>query len=112
MLINNFLLALLLTIMIESIVAFFLGYRDKRLYITLILANIITNPALNYILALIYYMGMYRLYKPAEIFLEIAAVIIEWRLFVYALDRNSKSMLKLSLAINVSSFLAGLLIFR
>ena len=57
-------------------------------------------------------MGMYRLYKPAEIFLEIAAVIIEWRLFVYALDRNSKSMLKLSLAINVSSFLAGLLIFR
>ncbi|MDI6618408.1 MAG: hypothetical protein QME45_06990 [Clostridiales bacterium] len=52
------------------------------------------------------------MYKPAGIFLEIAAVIIEWRLFVYALDRNSKSMLKLSLAINVSSFLAGLLIFR
>lgn len=112
MLISNLLTALLLTIIIESLAAFLLGYRDKTLYITLALINIITNPLLNYILALVYYLGLYSLYGFAEIFLEAAVVIIEWRLLIYALGRESKSMFKLSLIMNISSYLTGLLIFR
>lgn len=104
----NFITALVLTEVIEISVAFLLGYRGKKFYAVLILINIITNPLLNCILMILYYFNINSIIITPV--LEVLVIIAEWRFFKYVLGRNEKSYLFLSVLINLSSYIIGLII--
>jgi hypothetical protein len=109
--IRDVLLALLLTEIVEIAVALFLGYRRPREIIAVFLVNLVTNPSLNYLLFLNEYFSIIRQRLPLILFSEVAVVLIEWALLVFALRGNKKSLFVLSFAMNTCSYLTGVLIF-
>jgi hypothetical protein len=110
--IYNLLSALVLTVLIESIIAGFLGYRTKSEIIAIICVNLITNPVLNYLLLLNYHFSIIKAEELLVLFLELSVVLVEWRLLVYALQQKSWQLFLLSLVMNSCSYLIGVLIFR
>jgi len=110
--ISNLFLALFLTIAIELIVSFILGFRNKKEIIAIILINIITNPVLNYLLLINNYFNIFKANVFIVLFLEVLIVLAEWKLLVYIIEGKSYKLLKLSFMINFCSYIAGVLIFR
>jgi hypothetical protein len=105
-------LALLLTIVVEGIVAWLFGLRSRRELLTITLINVITNPLLNYLITV---NSSLRLISQTNILiwcLEVIIVFAEWRPLVWVLKQNSQKMLLLSFVMNACSYGAGLLIFR
>ena len=111
-LINSYLLAPLLTIVIELIVALFFGFRRKIEIITIILINLLTNPILNYFLWVNDYFSFFKSNLLLTIFLVFIVVFIEWKLLAYVLQEKSNKLLKLSFAMNFCSYIAGVLIWK
>jgi hypothetical protein len=105
-------IALLITILVEATVAIVLGYRKKLEIATIILINIITNPLLNYLLFMTNYLGIIRVNTIGVLFLELIIVLVEWLLLRFVLQQDPKKLFVLSLAMNLCSYLAGVLIFR
>ena len=98
--------ALLLTLAIEIPVCLLMGIRKKGLWIVL-LANVMTNPAVNVLCLL----G--KRYTPLPVFaviavLEIAAVVVEW--IVYRLLTDARRPFLVSLVANAVSYGVGLLL--
>ncbi len=112
LLIYSLLSALVLTILIELVVAYFLGYRTKLEIIAIVCINSITNPVLNYLLLLNHHFSIIKAEELLVLFLELAVVLVEWRLLVYALQQKSWKMFLLSMVMNSCSYLMGVLIFR
>ena len=106
--IPNLIYALVSTLIIESFVLVILKYRNIKIFILEIIINTITNLSLNYFL-LTYSFESYILYIISVIVLEILIVLIEGFFYAIFLKKIKKS-LKLSLILNASSFLIGLLI--
>jgi hypothetical protein len=104
--------ALILTVVIEVIAAWLFGLRSKQELWTVLLINVITNPLLNYLIAVNGYFHMISQTKMLILCLEVVAVLVEWRLLVWVLRQGNKKMLVLSFVMNVASYFAGLLIFR
>lgn len=107
-------LALILTLVIECALCIVM-YRDKKTAYHVVLANILTNPAMNILLIGIYTIlrminlsGM--LYIPFLIIFEIVAVFVEYRVYSY-IGHDKKKSLILAITLNVISFTLGLLIF-
>jgi len=110
-LVNSFLFAPFLTIVIELVVALFFGLRKKVEIITIVFVNLLTNTILNYLLLANDQFSFFRMSLSVILFLELLVVLIEWRLLVYTLQEKSKKMLALSLVMNFCSYIAGVLIF-
>lgn len=104
--------ALVLTVAIETVVAIALGFRGKKDLVALALINTITNPLLNYLIAVNGYFHLVSQNTALTLVLESLVVIVEWRLLLHVLHRHSRSTFALSLLANASSFLIGLLILR
>jgi hypothetical protein len=104
--------ALLLTIVIEGIIAWLFGLRSKRELLTVLLINVITNPLLNYLITVNGYFHLISQTTVLVLCLEVVVVFAEWRLLVWVLAQSSRKMLLLSFVMNACSYLAGLLIFR
>lgn len=107
-----YIIALVLTILIEIVVAAFLGYKKKSEIIVVILINLITNPLLNYIL---FINGRFQIIQNTmmlTLVLEIIIVLVEWILLMFALQQNSKKLFVLSLTMNFCSYMVGILFFR
>jgi len=104
--------ALLLTIAIEVIVALLFGLRSKQELWTVVLINVITNPLLNYLITVNGYFHLISQTTILILCLEVAVVLVEWRLLVWVLRQSTKKTLLLSFVMNTCSYLAGLLIFR
>lgn len=103
----NYLTALILTIIIESITLYILGFKNKALYRNVIIANILTNPALNFLLFFtISYFREYYFYYI--LFCEMIVVIIEWLFLKVRLKNYNLPFFKISFIINATSFLLGL----
>lgn len=111
MLISPYLVALLLTILIEVFVALMFGFRSKNEILSVILVNLITEPVLNYFLLINSYFSLVTVNIQFLLLLETIVILVEWRLLVYALQRNSKRLLVLSLVMNLASFALGLSLF-
>ena len=109
--IREALLALLLTEFAEIAVALFLGYRRPRAIIVVFLVNLVTNPSLNYLLFLNDYFRIIRYHLLLILFSELAVVLVEWALLVFALRGNKKSLFVLSFTMNTCSYLTGVVIF-
>ncbi len=111
-LINNLLFPFFVTIAIETFVAFLFGYRDKFSIGIVILINVITNPAVNYLLLMdrVFHVLPYSL--AFIIILELGVVLVEWAILMYSFDNRSKGkLLLLSFIMNLSSFVLGALFF-
>lgn len=106
----RFAAAFAITYIVESAAAYALGYRGRLFYKLLFLINLISNPALNYILSLLYFFGLYSIYDAAEFILELSVVIFEWRILYSVFKKDYKKLLLLSAVMNGASFGAGLLL--
>ena len=101
---------LFLTIVIEECLSFILGKRGIHRLLAVLAVNTATNPVLNFILYVI------RLYITVPrigfivAFLEIAVVIIEWRIYVYLFPEDKRGALLYSLILNAASYLLGLIL--
>lgn len=107
---GRYLLALLLTLIIEAGAAYLLGFRTGRFLAALAAINVITNPALNYLLLVLAYLGREASFALI-VFLEILVVIVEWQLLVYVFRSPRGRFLSISILANGMSFLIGLLLF-
>ena len=97
------------TLIIEVIIAFLLHYRKKDL-LNVLLVNILTNPLLN---SLVIYINYYYGIKARNISLiisEIIVIYIEGLIYHKYLKNRRINGYILSLILNISSYLIGLLI--
>ena len=107
---GRYLLALFLTIAIEGGVAYLLGLRKRQSMLAVLAINVITQPALNYLLLLLGYLNV-NVTFTLILALEILVVLVEWQLLVYVLRAPKGRFLAVSFLANTLSFLVGLLLF-
>jgi hypothetical protein len=107
---GKYLLALLLTLVIEGGVAWLFGFRKGPSQLVVALINVITNPALNILLLVLAWLGM-NVTLWLVLPLEILVVLAEWGLLVYAFGSSKGKLFILSLVANAASFLAGVVLF-
>lgn len=107
---TRYLIALLLTVAVEGVVAYLLGFRRREFQLALAAINLVTNPMLNYSLAVLGYLGATVSLRLVVIF-EIVIVFAEWGMLVYTFSEPRKRFLLISIVGNAASFGAGLLLF-
>ncbi|HEX2994891.1 MAG TPA: hypothetical protein VHP14_08705 [Anaerolineales bacterium] len=107
---GRYLLALLLTILVEGCVAYLLGLRSRQSLLAVLAINVLTQPALNYLLLVLVYLNVNVTFMLI-IALEILVVILEWQLLVYIFRAPTRRFLAVSFLGNALSFLVGLLFF-
>lgn len=102
---------LTLTLATECIIAFILGVRGVRQYTVVVLMNLITNPLINIALRLVSdKLDLNRTMLYILIFILELAVVLSESLFLAKLSgRLPLKPLFLSLVLNLSSFMAGLI---
>lgn len=102
------LIPLALTLVIEPLFFFAIGYRDKRFFVICFLINFITNASLSLWNGLSY-LRVLDYHSESILVLEFVIVIVEG--FIYFIyDRKLIGFLW-SLAANAISFLIGLLVY-
>lgn len=107
----NYLLALILTLISELTVLRLFGYKRKIELVSVILVNLITNPLLNYIFLSNNYFGFLTVNIFTILLMEFIVVLVEWRLLVFALEKNAIKLFVLSLVMNFCSFMLGVILF-
>lgn len=104
----NYLISFLITLVIETTVAFLFGYKEKKFILAVFAVNLFTHPLLNYILILFASFDL-----PTNLllitFLEVLVIIAEAKLLEYAFEEQK--FLKLSIIMNTVSYLIGLILF-
>jgi len=105
----NFVLCLIITIVVEGILILLWYARWDYAYYS-ILCNIITNPMLNLLLYLLIWGLGSKFYIPALVMLEIIVVFVEAYIYKILCNFTKKEAFKLSLVLNISSYLIGLII--
>ncbi|MBQ6655640.1 MAG: hypothetical protein IJM79_08995 [Erysipelotrichaceae bacterium] len=110
---HNFVLPLALTILFECLACYLLGIRTPSDQLTVILANVITNPLLNLINYLMFHYGMSDGMRNAIIYaiLEPLVVVAEALIYRYNLNKDVNHWL-LSLIANILSITGGLLCLK
>jgi hypothetical protein len=108
-------IALVLTIAVEAPAAALLGYRTRHAIAIVALVNVATNPPLNFLLNVIMLYARSRsLADPpalvALVLLEVAVVLVEWRVLAWALPDLRRRALPVALAMNAASLAVGLAI--
>jgi hypothetical protein len=106
-----FLLALGLTILVEGLMMLALYRRLDFAYYT-VLGNLLTNPALNVLVALGVYVAGPTAYGPVLGALELLAVLVEAYVLRMLCRWKTGHAVGISLLLNAASFGAGFLVFR
>lgn len=99
-----------LTIIIELIVSFIIGIRNKEDIKVVIWANIFTNPVVVYLANCIKLLNNNLIYNIVVIIMEITVVIVEFIIYKKYLKFKEKSPLFISSINNIISFLLGIII--
>ena len=105
----GYLQALLLTFGIEGIAILILFRRIKYVYYSL-LCNLLTNPAINLLLAVSYKLFGEGAYYLTLVIVELTAVFIEAVVYNYICEFGIKKAVMLSVLLNGLSFSTGILI--
>ena len=104
---------LLLTIIIETAIALVLKVRDKDDIKKIIYINCITNPIINYVMLVIFYIFASTLIEQLFLFVfEMIVVYSEYRYYKKKLKYNKMNPLLFSAILNASSYFIGLAIIR
>ena len=100
---------LVITIIVEVLLAVIMGYRKKDL-VNVLLVNILTNPLLNSLVVYVnFYYGLkYR--NIALLILEIIVVLIEGFIYQKYLQKRKINGYILSFILNTASYLLGIVI--
>ena len=101
---------LFFTILIEIVVGLIIGIRNKRDFLNIVLVNVFTNPLVTSIPVLIYINFRYTPYIISLILLEIFAFVSEGLIYKKTLVYKRINPFIISLILNLSSYLIGLLI--
>jgi RsiW-degrading membrane proteinase PrsW (M82 family) len=108
----GFLAPLGITLAVELMVATLSGLRSRRELAVVAWMNVLTNPLLVYLFSLSAVLGALWQTPASRILvasvLEIAVVVVEWRVMRWALELRSGRALWLSIAMNAASIAAGL----
>ena len=104
-----FLKPLLLTILIESGIAWLCGVREGRFFRVMVLINCITNPLLCLFLL---HFGDYSLTGGLVVSCEALIILAEWRLLMGVFPHQARCLLFLSLAMNGGSYLFGVTLYN
>ena len=104
-----FLEPLVLTILIESGIAWFCGVREGRFYRAMVWINCMTNPSLC--LFLLHFNNLSQT-DIVVVSCEVLIVLVEWQLLVSVFPNQKRRMFFLSLAMNAGSYLFGVTIYR
>lgn len=107
---SKYLLALLLTLVIEGCVTYLLGLRKSQYILAVAAINVITNLTLNYLILVLGYLNI-NITFVLIVALEILVVIVEWQMLVYVFRGPKGRFLAISTLANAASFLIGLLFF-
>ena len=105
----SFVLFLVVTITVEGVIILLKYGRREYAYYSL-LCNILTNPMLNLLLYLLIGQLGSEIYLPVLVILEIIVVFVEAYIYKILCNFSKKEALKLSLVLNISSYLIGLII--
>lgn len=104
-------LCLVVTILVEAVVIF-IKYRLRDYVYYSLLCNMLTNPMLNLLLYLLVWRLGSEIYMEALILLEIVVVIVEAYVYKILCNFSKREAIKLSILLNVSSYLSGVIIFK
>ena len=111
----DFLLPLMLTIVIESIVLCFFKFKDLNVFKAVFLINVITNLTFNVFIVILDITGIYRHQGLSllVVTLEMLIMISEYYLlkFVFADKYNLKRIVWLVVVMNLISYLVGYIVF-
>ncbi len=99
----------LLTAFVEGGVIW-LVQRDRRFVYYSLLCNLLTNPALNFLLLLLFSLWGWSVYYPAVVILEILVVLLEAKIYRLLGGVSLRWSLWLSLLLNALSLFAGLVL--
>lgn len=93
-----------------------MGLRTRTALFVVALVNLITNPLLTYVLVVAGHLAGWGAhptsgYVALLVAGELVVVVAKWRLLLWALGGSPVRMLRVSVAINVASALAGLLVW-
>lgn len=103
---------LIITIIIEVLIAIILKVKEKKDILTVILVNIMTNPIVVSVPILMYIKYGYKIEIISLIILEILTFIVEGLIYKKTLKYEKNNAFKLSLILNLSSYLIGEIINR
>lgn len=101
---------LVLTIITECIVSFVLGKRGTNRVLAVIAVNLATNPAVNFIIYLLWRYLHVSTMGHIIIVLEIVVVIAEWLIYLHIFEGGKMETFVYSLLLNASSYLVGVLL--
>ncbi len=107
----SYAIAFVLTILIETCVAFLLGYHRGKILLGVVLVNLFTHPLLT---ALLYANATYGEFierRTLTLVLEGGVVLVEGYLLADTFDLPRRDLYRLSLAMNLASYLTGVLLF-
>jgi hypothetical protein len=100
----------ILGVIVEAAIALLLGYRNWDMFAAVFFINLMTNPATNFLFRVACSCHVLSGSIPSMIGLEVAVVIVEWRILNYVFSGRSKSLFLLSMLMNAASFIAGLFV--
>lgn len=107
---DSIIISLVMTLIIEFIIAICLKIKDKEDLKVIIFANILTNPVVVFCTNLVFTFCSQFVYVITVIIFEILAVVVEYYLYKRFLKFKEKSPLYISIISNVCSFSIGLII--
>ena len=103
--------AFLLTLVAEGVAVMIL-FRRKEYFYYCVLCNLLTNPAMNILLALSLRLFGREVYYIALIIAELTVVLIEAAVYNYICGFGIRKAAILSLFLNILSFSAGILLLN
>ena len=104
---ESLVIALILTIVLESIVIYLFGLRRKTDFLAILFINLLTNPLMNYFILVMQSLNLIVFNLSSILIVELVVVIIEWRLLIYSVSGSPKKLLVISLVMNLFSFSFG-----
>ena len=101
------LLSLLVTIIVELLVAFVIKIHNKKDILNIILVNIITNPLLVSIMYVIFLKYGRNVQTILEIILEVVILVVEGMFYRKYLKYNKINPFLISFILNIFSYILG-----
>lgn len=108
--IESIIISLVLTIIIEVLVAIGLGIKNLKEIVLIAFINIFTNPILVCIANITFLLNNYLFHIVVLLLLEITAFIVEGKLLKYYLGKKLIHPYKFSFYINLISFSIGIIL--
>lgn len=108
MILLQYFLALLLTIIIEFGITLLFRFKNKKILGAVLAANLITHSSLHLIILLISIFNSIQL--PTILLLELLIIFAEWKLVEFGMGCKSNRFLILSIIMNTVSYFVGVMI--